>query len=353
MTSRNTSGVKQDTDVDPVHSEISQHATIAVPETRAFYLPYPVQHKILYSLQASVERVCFEYIKRKDPKMLEETKSQWEIDSPHTLELNQYMYLFSRSDEFGPKAAKLVNGRIMINLHESMTALRHDAVHRKRADIKSLRDYTRDASSLAAIAGDSKAAAQHKTLGNSLDLEHYRIEITRKKAEERLLATVKEVAAGRAELARVEQEAMDRFCEVHKQFSARNFTDLDRIVDANISLEYGLGIDSGDALSIEPVNFVSEEASTIEPVSEGSEEASTVEPVNENIEEASTTQPASDISEEVCSTDLVSGGSKESTWTEPLRLPTGLFRLSAEPNSSSEETLSTDPVSGIFGRLKI
>jgi hypothetical protein len=484
MTSRSTSGVKKDTDADPVHSEISQHATIAVPETRAFYLPHPVQHKILCSLQASVERLCFEYIKRKDPKMLEETESQWAIDSPHALELNQYMYLFNRSDEFGPKTAKLVRGRTMRNLYMSMIALRHDAVHRKRADIKSLRNYARDASSLAAIAGDSKAAAQYKTLGNSLHLEHYRIEVTRKKAEEQLLATVKEVAAKRTEL---DREAMDRFREVHKQFSARTYADLDRIVDANISLEYGPGVDSGDASSIEPVNHIWEEASTIEPVSEDLEEASTtqpmsdvleetssiepvsedledtlpfqsvndnleeastvepvnhtweevstveplnddleeastiepmsgnsgetstdqsasdipeetssidsvgdklkeassteplrlptepfrsstepvepvgdnveepstVEPVNENIEEASTTQPASVISEEVSSTDLVRGGLKKSTWTEPLRLPTGLFRLSTEPNSSSEETLSTDPVSGIFGKLKI
>jgi hypothetical protein len=211
MTSRNTSGVKKDTDVDPVHSEISQHATIAVPETRAFYLPYPVQHKTLCSLQASVERVCFEYIKRKDPKMLEETESQWEVDSPHALELNQYMYLFMRSDEFGPKAAKLANVRIMINLYRSMIALRHDAVHRRRADIKSLQNYARNTCRLAAMAGDSKAAAQYRTLGKSLGLEHYRIEVTRKEAEERLLATVKEVAAKRAELDRVEREAMDRF----------------------------------------------------------------------------------------------------------------------------------------------
>jgi hypothetical protein len=275
---------------------------MAVPQTRTLYLPYSVQHKILCNLQASREQVCFEYIKRKNPKVLEETQNQWKYDGPHALELNQYMYLFMKTDEFGPEPVGLDDDRSMRDLYHSLIMLRHAAVHRKMANVKAVRRWVSDAFGLAVTLGNSRTATQYQILGSYLEAEQNRIETHRKEAEERLLATVKELAAKRAELDRLEREAMNRFREEHKQSSIYGSANLSKIIDASVPLNSGPGVDFEETSSTEPTT------SPVEPI------ISPIEPI---------ISPA-----------------------EPITSP-------AEPLSlEREETLSTDPISGVFGGLE-
>jgi hypothetical protein len=154
-------------------------------------------------------------MKRKIPKVLRETQKQWAIDSSHALELNSYIYMI-RKKQLGLEAAGLGNSRTMHDLYESMIALRHHAVHRTRVNIQALRQWTSDASIFAATLGDSTAAAKYAPLDEYLEVQYRRIEADRREAEDRLLATVKDLAKKRAELDRVEREAMRRFEEEHK-----------------------------------------------------------------------------------------------------------------------------------------
>jgi hypothetical protein len=209
---------------DPIHPEIGRYATVAIPETRVFYLPYAAQHKILCSLQASLEQVCFGYIHREDLEILEETQKRWEIDSLHALELNQYIYLLSKRKELESRSGR---SRSAQDLYESLIALRHHTVHRARVNIQALRRWISDASISAAVLGDSTAAARFAPLGKYLTTQLHRVEADKREAEDRLLATVKDLAAKRAELDRVEQEAMNKYHEEHKQFSARILAELD------------------------------------------------------------------------------------------------------------------------------
>ncbi|KEQ69946.1 hypothetical protein M436DRAFT_21951, partial [Aureobasidium namibiae CBS 147.97] len=204
---------------------------MAVPKTRSFYLPHTFQHKILCGLQTSLERVCFEYIMRTTPNVLQESQDQWGIDNPHALELNQYMRLFAKLNAFESKPIGPDNsGSMLRRLHHSLILLRNVAVHRKRSSIPSLRRWTHDAYTLAILAGDSKAAAQFENLGRYLEVEQQKMYADRKEAEERLLATVKELAIKRADLDRLEQEAMDRFSEEHEQVHARDSADLNKAI---------------------------------------------------------------------------------------------------------------------------
>jgi hypothetical protein len=319
-------GSKTTSRADQVHSEISQYALLAVPETRAFYLPHAAQHKILCSLQSSLEEVCFAYMKRKIPKVLTETQKQWAIDSPHALELNSYVYMIKRK-QLGLEATGLDNGRSMQDLYESMIALRHHAVHRTRVNIQALRQWTSDASIFAATLGDSTAAAKYAPLDRYLEVQHHKIEADRRKAEDRLLATVKDLAEKRAELDRVEREAMRRFEQEHKQSSERVLVDLDRAIDASVPVDHELQVGFQEPLSTGSSCHILEETSLSEPVSSILEETSSTEPVNGGLKESSSTMPSSSILQESPLTNSV--------------------------NEDLEEASATDPISGVLGRLKL
>ncbi|KAH0032614.1 hypothetical protein KCU78_g2606, partial [Aureobasidium melanogenum] len=244
-------GLKKGPLVDRVLPEIRQYATIPVPRTRAYYLPYSSQNRVLSGLQASLERVCFHYLQRKHPELLEETPTRWAIDSAHALELNRYIYLLGRliasnpAVDLGPGGSQSLQALI-----KSIAALRHHAVHRFRVDIEALRFWAVDAVRLAELLDDSEAAKQFSSLVSSLEAQQNRMKAEKMKAEGDLLVTVRELAAKRAELLRVEREAMTAYEVAHKQLPTRT-SELDKVIDANIPLGHGLGVEWKETSSVE------------------------------------------------------------------------------------------------------
>ncbi|KAH0167343.1 hypothetical protein KCU67_g3927, partial [Aureobasidium melanogenum] len=244
-------GLKKGPLVDRVLPEIRQYATIPVPRTRAYYLPYSSQNRVLSGLQASLERVCFHYLQRKHPELLEETPTRWAIDSAHAFELNRYIYLLrgliasNPAVDLGPGGSQSLQALI-----KSIAALRHHAVHRFRVDIEALRFWAVDAVRLAELLDDSEAAKQFSSLVSSLEAQQNRMKAEKMKAEGDLLVTVRELAAKRAELLRVEREAMTAYEVAHKQLPTRT-SELDKVIDANIPLGHGLGVEWKETSSVE------------------------------------------------------------------------------------------------------
>jgi len=157
----------------------------------------------------------------------------------------------------------------------------------------------------------------------------------KKEAEERLLATVKKLAAKRAELDRLEQEAMDRFSEEHEQIRARDSADLNRAIDATLALDYGLGSGCEKTSSIEPT-LPNESVPATEPASSA---VPTVSPA------VPTTSPAELTTSKTVPTTLP---------IMPTALSVERTIIPAKPlGLISKDLQSTDPVSGIFGRLKL
>ncbi|KAH0376888.1 hypothetical protein KCU92_g9559, partial [Aureobasidium melanogenum] len=200
-------GLRKGPLVDRVLPEIRQYATIPVPRTRAYYLPYSSQNRVLSGLQASLEQVCFRYLQRKHPELLEETPARWAIDSAHAFELN-------------------------------------------RVDIEALRFWAVDAVRLAELLDDSEAAKQFSSLVSSLEAQKDRMKAEKMKAEGDLPVTVRELAAKRAELLRVEREAMTAYEVAHKQLPTRT-SELDKVIDANIPLGHGFGVEWKETSSVE------------------------------------------------------------------------------------------------------
>lgn len=237
--------------VDRVLPEIRQHATIPVPRTRAYYLPYSSQNRVMSGLQASLEQVCFRYLQRMHPELLEETPTRWGIDSAHAFELNRYMYLLrgliAPSPSFGMRPG---GSRSLQALVRSLADLRHNAVHRFRVDIEALRFWAVDAVRLAELLNDPVAAKQFSSLVSSLEAQHNRMKAEKKKAEEDLLVTVRELAAKRAELLRVEREAMTAYEAAHKQVPLRT-TELDKVLDSHMPLDDRFGIEWKETTPVE------------------------------------------------------------------------------------------------------
>ncbi|KAG9656245.1 hypothetical protein KCU64_g6002, partial [Aureobasidium melanogenum] len=247
---RNT-GLRKGPVADRVLPEIRQYATIPVPRTRAYYLPYSSQNRTLSGLQASLEQVCFRYLQRRHPELLEETPTRWGIDSAHAFELNRYIYLLrgliapSPGVDLGPGGSRSLQALI-----RSIAGLRHHAVHRFRVDIEALRFWAVDAARLAELLDDPEAARQFSSLVSSLEAQHNRMKADKMKAEEDLLVTVRELAVKRAELLRVEREAMTAYEAAHKQLPTRT-SELDKVIDANIPLDHGFGVEWKETSSVE------------------------------------------------------------------------------------------------------
>lgn len=244
-------GLRKGPAVDRVPPEIRQHATIPVPRTRAYYLPYSSQNRVLSGLQTSLEQVCFRYLQRRHPELLEETPTRWGIDSAHAFELNRYIYLLrgliapSSSFDMGPGGSRSLRALI-----RSIAELRHNAVHRFRVDMEALRFWAVDAVRLAELLNDPEAAKQFSSLVSSLEAQHNRMKAEKKKAEEDLLVTVRELAAKRAELLRVEREAMTAYEAAHKQVPLCT-SELDKAIDSHMPLDDRFGIEWRETTSVE------------------------------------------------------------------------------------------------------
>ncbi|KAI4729545.1 hypothetical protein E4T49_02674 [Aureobasidium sp. EXF-10728] len=234
---------------DHILPEISQLSTTPVPVTRAYWLPHSTQIQVLCGLQALAERVCFRYLQRKHPEILKETATQWGIDSPHVLELNQYIQILRTLVLPDSDAVwKGFGSRTILDLRQSMVLLRHAAVHRRIQDIRTLRGWTSDGFKLAKLLDDPEAAEQFLAMALYLRTQYHKIRSEKMKAEEKLLTTLKELAAKRAELDRAEREAMDAFEEDHKQ--------VHKVLDASAPLKPEPGISLEETSSIKPASGI-------------------------------------------------------------------------------------------------
>ncbi|THV80805.1 hypothetical protein D6D29_05876 [Aureobasidium pullulans] len=204
-----------------VPEEISQYATMPVPETYDLYLPYRVQYKLLTYLQASLETVCFGYLKREHSHTLEGSDSLREVEYPENLELPQYVNIFREHVEFDSQALNKYLDKPVKYLYNSLVWLRHYTVHRRQVNIGYLYVWVNDARSLAKLVGDSKAAEQFETTQLKLERLLAGLKRRRVKYEDKLLAKVKELAAKRAELDRLEKEAMETYVKDVKQSKTR------------------------------------------------------------------------------------------------------------------------------------
>ncbi|KAJ8121923.1 hypothetical protein ONZ43_g1749 [Nemania bipapillata] len=181
----------------------SDQSTRTVPSLFPIYLPLRTQHRILTSVQSTLEDACFDFAQQAMPDILK--KKNW--DCSEAAELNLWAAEFlQRQSEFSDKADDL--GQPLAKLLRSVADIRHTAVHRICISARGLEQFLLSAESFATLLGDASRLRALTELRRNIQQAIEELERNKHVLGSKLRETLKRVAAQRAELDRIEEMAI-------------------------------------------------------------------------------------------------------------------------------------------------
>ena len=138
------------------------------------YLPSKSQHALLTHLQGILEISCYEFAKRIMPDILQ--RRGW--DCAESVELNRWTDEFQRRQKCFSAAEH--TGKPLKILLRSIANIRHCAVHRRKVNVKGIRQFILDAEALAKLFEDTKRGEQISALRQEMQMavkepDRYRI----------------------------------------------------------------------------------------------------------------------------------------------------------------------------------
>lgn len=174
-----------------------------------------VQHQVLQTLQALLERACFEFARGELTKILEQ--KQW--DCPEAVELNIWVSVLKLNDPIFAQADVEQWGGDLNELYSSMAALRHTSVHRLRITASRTKRFLADAVSFTNLLKDEDCCVAVRRLRQ--DYEDMFDELGRNKdlLELRLAEERQEIARQRAFLAQRESDAIENMFKDDRELS--------------------------------------------------------------------------------------------------------------------------------------
>lgn len=177
-------------------------------------------HSILIKTQEVLESACFRFAERAMPEILQ--KREWYC--PESAELNLWAVEFlKRLKTFGKMASTpALPSRPLKELLPSIAQIRHHAVHRIPVTAKELEQFMVDGEILAQIFEDQTAINVMSRAKDQVQKAAAEMENRKNMLETRLAKVLQEVADKRAELDRIEEEAiadMQRKDKEHQLFA--------------------------------------------------------------------------------------------------------------------------------------
>lgn len=166
------------------------------------YLPLPVQHLLLAKVQTILERACFEFGEQSMPGVLQ--KNQW--DCPEAGELNMWVAEFQKRENVFQKRKDV--GKPLIDLFRSVADIRHAAVHRIRVSGKGIEQFLLDAESLATLLEHHESLKVLPKLRQDTKIAIEELEHNKHVLSSKFEQTMKDIAAQRLELDRLEKAAI-------------------------------------------------------------------------------------------------------------------------------------------------
>ncbi|KAJ6439200.1 protein kinase domain-containing protein [Purpureocillium lavendulum] len=182
----------------------AQHSANATPVPPLFpvYLPFKNQHHLLVHLQQVLEAACYDFGRREMPEILQ--RRGW--DCAEAVELNRW------TEEFGKMHIHIpANERIkkpLDQLFRSVANIRHTAVHRIRVSAKGTEQFLVDAEALAILLGDVKHVEKMSKMRRETQAAMEELQRNKQFLRSRLEDMLKGLAAQRAELKRLEDNAI-------------------------------------------------------------------------------------------------------------------------------------------------
>jgi hypothetical protein len=188
-----------------------------VPSLYPAYLAFPSQHRIMTEIQALLERSCFAY---GQTTFWEELKRRgW--DCPESAELNAWTpVLLERQANVNPELVAQ-RGRPLSEILNSLSHLRHTAVHRIRVTADRVYQFICDAENLSIILGDCESSERLADLRRGLESTIDDINRNKDLLESRHVEILKHLAEERAKLLRQEEAAHEHLLSEDKKYQAR------------------------------------------------------------------------------------------------------------------------------------
>lgn len=163
-------------------------------------------HNILIKSQKVLESACFRFAEETMPEILQ--KRKWRC--PESAELNLWALEFmKRLKKLGKRAPKGISSTRPLNeLFLSIAQIRHHAVHRIPVTAKELEQFMADGEALAQLFEDPSAIKVMSRAKSEVQKAAAEMENRKNMLETRVAQVLQEVADKRAELDRVEAEAI-------------------------------------------------------------------------------------------------------------------------------------------------
>lgn len=188
----------------------------SAPSLYPVYLPFVVQHQLLVRVQNILERACYAFAQKKLGGVLQ--REGW--DCAEAVELNRWPRIFLiYQDEFSVNELEGL-GKPLPELLDSITQLRHAAVHRIRLSANSVLQFVVDAGSLAMLLQDDVSINTISRLQRESQFTIEDLKRNKDLLESRLAETRKQLAARRAELERQELDAVENTLKEDREYIA-------------------------------------------------------------------------------------------------------------------------------------
>lgn len=199
---------------------------MSIPSLYPVYLSYNVQHTLLVKVQGLLERACYQFGKEKLRDIL--AKEGW--DYPESVELNRWPGVFlSHQDKFSADAIVEL-GKPLDQVLDSITQLRHTAVHRLRVSVARVEQFMVDSESLARLLQDDSCTRHLSRLRRETQLTVGELKRNKDLLESTLAETLKKIAAQRAELERLERIAVEDMVREDKEYQNLVSSNLQEVI---------------------------------------------------------------------------------------------------------------------------
>ena len=180
------------------------HATINVPSLYPVYLPYQTQHQLLVKVQGILEKACYEFGARE----LKETVQNEGWGCAESAELNRWPQIFLlNQDKFLPTDLQEL-GKPFAQVLNSITQIRHTAVHRLRISANRLEQFMIDAEAIARLLRNDNDVQRLTRLRVNTQVTIDELKRNKDLLESKLSSKLRKIASQRAELDRLEHVAI-------------------------------------------------------------------------------------------------------------------------------------------------
>lgn len=177
-------------------------------------MPFQTQHIVLCAVQQLLEKACFEFATRSLPELVKREK--WEC--AESIELNLWARILANHQSKFPQQDIDNLGKPLSELFDTIAQLRHTSVHRLQVGAVRIQSFLEDAQLLAELLHDEHCTQKLSYFRRQIYMGIEDIKRNKDLLESQYCATIKQIAAQKAELERQERSALDDMFKEDSQY---------------------------------------------------------------------------------------------------------------------------------------